>query len=171
MTPSPITPGDSFAAVVAELRKHHVDELFDVHDFADRIERLDAENTVEMRSAMETNARQCEQLRVLKREHELLRAKLAACESEPMQPVVNAADGCVRFRPNILVRYLLDFGGLDLNKLAMVDCPQHDREQFAQLIGYSMSGYAELSYVSDAAYERACTAAKALASRAAGEGS
>jgi len=35
----------------------------------------------------------------------------------------------------------------------MIGFPQEDREQFAQLIGYSLSGFGELDYVSDETYE------------------
>lgn len=48
--------------------------------------------------------------------------------------------------------HLLDNGGIDMNKLACIDFSDKDREQFAQLIGYSLSGLGELSYASDDAY-------------------
>jgi hypothetical protein len=67
----------------------------------------------------------------------------------PMQPVEKDAHGVVRFRKNEIVRHLLDRGKIDLNQIAMLDVPQEDREQLAQLIGYSICGYHELSYVSD----------------------
>jgi hypothetical protein len=44
-------------------------------------------------------------------------------------------------------------------KLMTLDFPQEDREQFAQLMGYSISGYHELSYVSD----ESCAQASVLA--------
>lgn len=67
----------------------------------------------------------------------------------PMQPIVRDERGTIRFRANPLVRHLLTFAerhGCDMNTLAMVPCPQEDRAQFAQLIGYSVSGYGDLSY-------------------------
>ena len=67
----------------------------------------------------------------------------------PMQPVYQDDNDTLRFRENVIVRHLLDHGKIDLNQIAMRDFPQEDREQFAQLIGYSISGYHELSYVSD----------------------
>jgi hypothetical protein len=95
----------------------------------------------------------------------------------PMQPVVKDAHGVLRFRENAIVRYIVDHaadvvhpgaraidpdtgrpyhqGRLDLNKIAMLDFPQEDREQFAQLMGYSVAGYHELSYVSDESAARA----------------
>lgn len=79
----------------------------------------------------------------------------------PMQPVVMDGD-VVRFRRNAIVCALLDAGPLNMNTLAAMDFPREDREQFAQLIGYSVSGYSELSYVSDASYARAAEAAAVL---------
>lgn len=70
----------------------------------------------------------------------------------PIQPLYKDEHGTVRFKENALVRYLLDEGGLDMNKLAYVEASQDDREQFAQLIGYSLSGFSELSYVGDETY-------------------
>lgn len=63
----------------------------------------------------------------------------------PMQPIV-MVNGVARFKENVLVRYLLDHGGIDLNRLALVKCSREDRAQLAQLIGYSVSGYGDLSY-------------------------
>ena len=37
----------------------------------------------------------------------------------------------------------------DMNKLACMNFSNEDREQFAQLIGYSVSGICDLDYVSD----------------------
>lgn len=72
----------------------------------------------------------------------------------PLQPLVNKS-GVIRFKTNYIVRYLLDAGPFDMNKLALLPFSDEDREQFAQLIGYSLSGFSELSYVSDETYERA----------------
>ncbi len=73
----------------------------------------------------------------------------------PIQPLEKDEDGVVRFKANAIVNYLLDNGGIDMNDLARVDFSQEDREQFAQLIGYSLSGSGDLSYMSDATYEAA----------------
>lgn len=74
----------------------------------------------------------------------------------PDQPLINVK-GAVHFKKNPIVIYLLDNGGVgvDMNHLARLEFSDEDRQQFAQLIGYSLSGYGELSYVSDEAYERA----------------
>ena len=75
--------------------------------------------------------------------------------NHPIQPLALDEHGVLRFKSNALVRHLLDNGGIDMNDLAVIDFPQEDREQFAQLIGYSQCGFGELSYVSDATYEAA----------------
>lgn len=71
----------------------------------------------------------------------------------PMQPLALDKNGTLRFKSNAIVDYLLDKGGLDMNDLAVIDFTQEDREQFAQLIGYSQCGFGDLSYVSDETYE------------------
>jgi hypothetical protein len=70
----------------------------------------------------------------------------------PMQPVV-LEDGVIRFKENRVVCYLLDRVSVvrvDLNTLNVIKYlfPQDDWDQFHQLIGYSVSGYSELSSVS-----------------------
>ena len=75
----------------------------------------------------------------------------------PMQPLHLVHD-VIRFKKNELVSHLLDHGtatGCGMNELAQVDASDEDRQQFAQLIGYSVAGYAELGYVSDESYDRA----------------
>ena len=78
----------------------------------------------------------------------------------PIQPFDIAADGVLRFKENKIVRYLLEKGPFDLNFLAVQGFSQEDHEQFAQLIGYSKSGWSGLSYVSDETWERAAAIAK-----------
>lgn len=73
----------------------------------------------------------------------------------PMQPVELDGHGVARFRANQIVEYLLDEGGLDLNMLARHGFPNEDWEQFYQLIGYSVSGYGDLSQVSDGSIRQA----------------
>jgi hypothetical protein len=75
----------------------------------------------------------------------------------PTQPLVAADQGIVRFKPNKIVQFLLDAGPFDLNKLACMNFDAEDREQLAQLIGYSLSGFSELSYVSDKTYKAAAS--------------
>lgn len=75
--------------------------------------------------------------------------------THPIQPLGDDGDGTVRFKENPIVRYLLDNGGIDLNAIARRGFAKEDQQQFAQLIGYSLSGYSELSYVTDEAYSAA----------------
>lgn len=76
-------------------------------------------------------------------------------KNHPDQPLVKDSLGVVRFKGNKIVQFLLDDGPNDMNRLARIPFSDEDRQQFAQLIGYSLNGYSELSYVSDEAYERA----------------
>lgn len=81
--------------------------------------------------------------------------------SAPMQPLEFDDRGTLRFKENKIVRRLLDYSkqrGYGLNEIALEDFTDDDRMQLAQLIGYSLSGYGELSYVSDESWERAAAA-------------
>jgi len=72
----------------------------------------------------------------------------------PMQKIVMVSN-VHRFVQNSIVRHLLEVStnlGFGLNELAIVDFSQDDWEQFYQLIGYSLSGYSELSKVSEESY-------------------
>jgi len=73
-------------------------------------------------------------------------------ERNPIQPMYEDEDGVSRFKGNAIVQYLLDNGGIDMNQLARLDFTNDDRVQFAQLIGYSLAGFDELSYVDDETY-------------------
>ena len=73
---------------------------------------------------------------------------------QPMQEIRWDGKGVIRFRENAIVRALLDFATnrpepdrMSLNEIARTSFSREDREQFAQLIGYSVSGFGELSYV------------------------
>ena len=73
----------------------------------------------------------------------------------PIQPIYED-HGILRFKPNMIVRHLLDNGGIDMNDIARLSYfSDEDRAQFAQLIGYSLSGFGDLNYVSDTLYETA----------------
>lgn len=73
----------------------------------------------------------------------------------PIQPIEEDANGILRFKENKIVRFLLDEGSFDLNILAAKGFSVEDREQFAQLIGYSLSGFSELNYVTYETYAAA----------------
>lgn len=77
-------------------------------------------------------------------------------QRHPMQPT-HVVDGIKRFRCNALVLILLNHGratGLCLNELSRLRPPEScadDWTQLAQLMGYSVDGFLELSYVDDEA--------------------
>jgi len=68
----------------------------------------------------------------------------------PIQPIENN-----RFVKNRIVSKLLETSNLDLNDIAMMSFTEQERIQFAQLIGYSVSGFGTLSYVDDETYNAA----------------
>lgn len=85
---------------------------------------------------------------------------ILAGEEEPMQPVGIDANGTHRFLENRIVRDLLNtHPAIDMNEIAgSAACghySQAEQRQFAQLIGYSVNGYMNLSYVNDESYFRA----------------
>ena len=81
--------------------------------------------------------------------------ELKISKQHPIQPLEKDPNGVLRFKENKIVRFLLDNGGYDMNQIATMSFSKEDREQFAQLIGYSLCGFGDLSYVSDETYERA----------------
>jgi len=85
--------------------------------------------------------------------------------TQPLQPVYEDKDGVHRFKSNKIVEHLLEFGqqhGCGLNELACIKFNQEDKEQFAQLIGYSVSGFGDLSYVSQSTLRLADKASDTL---------
>lgn len=83
----------------------------------------------------------------------------------PIQPLVKDDQGVLRFQENAIVKDLLSWAasrGHGLNELATMPFSDEDWQQFAQLIGYSLSGYGDLSYVSDDAYNVAAEMAEGL---------
>lgn len=73
----------------------------------------------------------------------------------PIQPLAQDESGVLRFKANAIVQHLLESGGIDMNQIAKLDFTADDRQQFAQLIGYSLSGYGDLGYVDEDAYSTA----------------
>ena len=61
------------------------------------------------------------------------------------QPILLDEHGTPRFKGNKIVRFLLDAGPFDMNKLRMMPWSEEDYSEFCQLIGYSVSGFGELS--------------------------
>jgi hypothetical protein len=79
-------------------------------------------------------------------------------DQPPIQPVYLDSSNVIRFLSNRIVSDLLDFSGnhgYTLNTIAMKKYTVEERQQFAQLIGYSVSGYGDLSYVDRRACDRA----------------
>ena len=89
----------------------------------------------------------------------------------PIQPVAKDEHGVLRFKQNTIVSFLVDWcagqnraagyqllktpndKAPDLNTLARMNFPREDWVQLAQLLGYSVSGFGDLSYVTDEDYE------------------
>jgi hypothetical protein len=105
-------------------------------------------------------------------ESDLKAAELAAKRKRrpkrhPMQPVIivvadDERGAHVRFKANTIVSWLVDQDYIDLNRCARLPFESEDREQLAQLIGYSVSGYADLSYVTNRSFNKAWRARAAL---------
>lgn len=69
----------------------------------------------------------------------------------PRQPIGYAEDNIIRFKPNGIIRWMLEQGGqgkkFNLNDIAMQSFSVEDRVQFWQMLGYSVSGFGDLSFV------------------------
>jgi len=72
----------------------------------------------------------------------------------PDQNIYTDKHGTHRFEQNKIVRYLVDALPGGLNSLAIMPFSNKDRRQLAQLIGYSIDGWADLSYVRSKDTER-----------------
>lgn len=84
----------------------------------------------------------------------------------PIQPLAPDHQGVLRFKPNKIVQYLLDsHPTCGMLELAFMNFSDDDRQQFAQLIGYSLDGYGSLSYVSDEDYYTAAHMADGMDER------
>jgi hypothetical protein len=74
---------------------------------------------------------------------------------QPRQPIGWADDGVIRFKENKIVKWMLDMGRggqkFDLNLIVMRlhegKFSVEDLIQLDQLIGYSTSGFGDLSYI------------------------
>jgi len=81
----------------------------------------------------------------------------------PIQPIVKDLSGVWIFKVNRIVRMLLDtHPAMDMNTIGSIPFTDDERQQFAQLLGYSLNGYGELPYVDDNAYNRAMALVMAL---------
>jgi hypothetical protein len=93
----------------------------------------------------------------------------------PLQPLCVDQQGRIRFVSNPIVELLLDHCSalpkpirIDMNEIALRKFSPADREQFAQLIGYDLNGFSDLSYVSEKTFQKALEAAEALSKAHAG---
>lgn len=73
----------------------------------------------------------------------------------PDQPVETDSTGVIRFKPNAIVRHLVNNTPGFLNQLDAMKFSREDRQQLAQLLGYSVSGYCGLPYTKGKASARA----------------
>lgn len=72
-----------------------------------------------------------------------------------MQPVYIDKEGVARFKKNEIISYLFERGLIDLNALAIMKFNNDDRVQLAQQLGYSVSGFGDLSYADPFVVEKA----------------
>lgn len=83
----------------------------------------------------------------------------AQMKSFPMQPIVIAEDGVARFQANRIIADLWKSGAFSLNdigiKAAEGAYTEAEQMQLAQLIGYSVSGFGDLSYADREVVRRA----------------
>ena len=63
-----------------------------------------------------------------------------------MRPLVDV-NGVIRFKRNAVVRWLFEQGHFNLNRIPVDELPLEDVEEFWQMLGYSVSGYGELSFI------------------------
>jgi hypothetical protein len=72
--------------------------------------------------------------------------------TQPMQPIIKDNHGVFRFQENKIISMLCDAGQLDLNYIAgqciEKKIPRVDQMQFWQMLGYSVSGFGDLSFAS-----------------------
>ena len=137
---------------------------------------IEAENAelrkknAELIKLRETIGRVCEQRDTLSAENGMLRDRVDGLEaalvksrretaglptSYPMQPVYLDKDGVARFKANAVVDWLFRSNGMDLNRIPTDALDVGDVEVFWQMLGYSVSGYGDLSFVRDETVARA----------------
>lgn len=90
-------------------------------------------------------------------------AALAQLAVYPMQPISTDELGVARFERNLIIDWLCTEKS-NMNEVAIYAAEngidEKYQQQVAQLVGYSISGYGNLSYVNDENYERAQLRAK-----------
>lgn len=105
-----------------------------------------------------------ERMELHERFKELEASQPVVPDAMPMQPIIVDEYGTYRFKANAIVSKLQEvaaLAGYDLNAACRDNYSDEDWMQLAQLISYSITGYSELSYVSDESYSRALSAVPA----------
>jgi hypothetical protein len=115
-------------AVVLDWR--HLDDLGDIVAFW-VISSPDPDDIARYQPAVEPKRATPRPLRLDEMEH-------------PMQPIGLDDDGVVRFKPNAIVRWLLDTHKCGLSDIVRMPWAPEDYTHLMQLIGYSVSGYGDL---------------------------
>ena len=76
-----------------------------------------------------------------------------------MQPIAPDSHGVARFRENDVIRWLVDVKGVNLNEVSRVaqteEFDRYDVAQFWQMLGYSVSGYGDISFIPKSVVEKA----------------
>jgi hypothetical protein len=87
-------------------------------------------------------------------------------KKHPIQPLQKDEHGVMRFKQNQIICDILDLAescNFGLNEISRVKYSREDRQQLAQLIGYSLYGYGSvLGYVDDDAFNAASAMAGGL---------
>jgi hypothetical protein len=76
----------------------------------------------------------------------------------PMQPVVLSEDGRAYFVPNEILVWMLAHGRINFDEIAQQGFSDEDRMQLAQLLGFAVSRYTQLTYVTEAGMAEALKA-------------
>ena len=100
-------------------------------------------------------------------------SNLKSMKGFPIQPIVKAKDGCIRFKENRIVSAFWEAAGegrkLTLNDIAikvhMKEFTRAELMQFNMLIGYSVSGFGDLSTSSKEVVDYADRTAAFIAKR------
>ena len=100
---------------------------------------------------------------------ERLQYPLAENLPHPMQPIGWDGRGVIRFKSNAIIEWLFETERIDLNDIAIRAARgqfgEADQMQLAQLLGYSVSGYGDLSYASAESVDAADAEADRIAGR------
>lgn len=149
--------------------KELIEEFFAALDAANEADRPHTKQYVGTTDSYVKRVKKWEKVHELRKR--LCAAPEQLTEDMPMQPIVIDEHGTPRFKSNQIVLRLLSIAsnhsGYTLNDIARGEFNDEERMQFAQLIGYSTSGYGDLSYASEDSVQRADAIAEQLIEKAA----